>query len=369
MPSFLKDYTQIITDAIPVYYTDNYDADRFGLLPFNWCSLPKKAIGRCLAQSGFVMAGRAKRTVQSGIQFVEPHLSGLEWLYSHLADEESREILTKVFAYRALGQRKIKLPLNSHEHWERVRTLKKMAEGSETIPSGFMHFKLARLNLRELGYPIEMFYEPAAVVTTFIEQQYRCLTPDGVVECAKGDVAIDAGGCWGDTALYFAHKVGERGKVASFEFLPDNITFFEKNLNLNPELASRIRLYKNPVWSSSGEELYVSGHGPGTSVGPIAKDANDLKVQTLSIDKLVQRGDLEKVDFIKMDIEGSELAALHGCERTIRQYKPKLAITVYHNLEDFWTIPQYLNQLGLNYSFYLRHFSIHAEETVLFAKV
>ena len=69
-----------------------------------------------------------------------------------------------------------------------------------------------------------------------------------------------------------------------------------------------------------------------------------------------------------MDIEGSELAALQGAEQTLRKFKPKLAVSVYHALQDFWTIPQYLNQLGLGYRFYLRHFTIHAEETVLFAK-
>ena len=45
-----------------------------------------------------------------------------------------------------------------------------------------------------------------------------------------------------------------------------------------------------------------------------------------------------------------------------------MAITGYHSLEDFWQIPQYLDSLNLGYLFYLSHFTIHAEETVLFAK-
>ena len=68
-----------------------------------------------------------------------------------------------------------------------------------------------------------------------------------------------------------------------------------------------------------------------------------------------------------MDIEGAELNALKGAEETIRRFKPKLAITVYHSLNDFWEIPEWLESLGLGYKFYLRHFTIHAEETVLFA--
>jgi len=51
----------------------------------------------------------------------------------------------------------------------------------------------------------------------------------------------------------------------------------------------------------------------------------------------------------------------------LRKFQPRLAITVYHRLRDFWEIPQYHRSLGLGYRFYLRHFTTHAEETVLFA--
>jgi hypothetical protein len=88
----------------------------------------------------------------------------------------------------------------------------------------------------------------------------------------------------------------------------------------------------------------------------------------MAIDQLLDRPDVTRIDFIKMDIEGAELAALHGAEQTLKRFRPKLAITVYHQLADFWEIPQYIESLGLGYRFYLRHFTIHAEETVLFAE-
>ena len=62
------------------------------------------------------------------------------------------------------------------------------------------------------------------------------------------------------------------------------------------------------------------------------------------------------------------MAALRGAEQTLRRFKPKLAVCVYHHFDDFWTIPQYLDQLGVGYRFYLRHSSINAEEAVLFAR-
>jgi hypothetical protein len=98
------------------------------------------------------------------------------------------------------------------------------------------------------------------------------------------------------------------------------------------------------------------------------KDRAAVKVRTLSIDDLVEREKLDHLDFIKMDIEGSELAALMGAEQSIRRFRPKLAICVYHRLRDFWEIPQWIDGLGLGYRFHLRHFTIHLEETVLFAE-
>ena len=361
--SFLSHYNETLTAAIPADFTDNHDADRFGPRSFT-----KQLRGRVAKVAAGLFKG-TDRTVASGMEYVTPHLTELEWLYARLADEESRDILVRVIAFRALGNRKIKLPLNRPEHWELIARMKRAAAGRECLDPGFMGLKLSKMDLREIGYPIELFFFPYAVVTQFIEQQYRCVLPQGTIEAGAGDGVIDAGGCYGDTALYFAQKVGANGNVVSFEFLPDNLNIYRRNLELNPDLAKRIRLLPNPVWSEGGQELFVSGHGPGTTVGPTRKSPDAQMVRTLSIDQIVERGDLARVDFIKMDIEGAEQAALRGAEKTLRRFRPKLAVCVYHSLPDFWEIPQYLASLDLGYQFHLRHFSIHQEETVLFATV
>lgn len=367
MKSFLYDYAHVLAGAIGADYKDNYDSDRFG--PENKLHQGAKEILRSLSRkAGLTSTGEARQTVQVGLRFVEPHLSDLEWLYSNLSDEESRRWLTNLAAFRALGHRKIKLPTNNPEFWKAKDLALQIPRGDEELDPQFLGWKLHERSLDLFGYPIRMFCGSGACYTTFVHEQYRCETPEGVIECAEGDMAIDAGGCYGDTALYFAHKVGARGRVASFEFLPINVSVFRRNLQLNPDLASRIRLHENPVYSQSGQELFVVGNGPGTQVVPQTSDPSASKVQTLKIDDLVANGDFLRIDFIKMDIEGAELEALKGSDSVLRQFKPKLAITVYHDFKDFWTIPQYLAGLGLRYRFYLRHFTIHAEETVIFAQ-
>jgi hypothetical protein len=115
--------------------------------------------------------------------------------------------------------------------------------------------------------------------------------------------------------------------------------------------------------------LFVNGNGPATRVELVPSVPDAPSIKTLSIDDLVASQGLERLDFIKMDIEGAEMSALRGAEGALRRFRPKLAICVYHSLSDFWSVPQFLDSLGLGYRFFLRHFTIHAEETVLFAEV
>ena len=70
---------------------------------------------------------------------------------------------------------------------------------------------------------------------------------------------------------------------------------------------------------------------------------------------------------LKMDIEGAELDALHGAERTIRRTRPRLAICVYHRAEHLWEIPLFVRDLGLGYDFYLRSLGRYGFDVVMYA--
>ena len=70
-----------------------------------------------------------------------------------------------------------------------------------------------------------------------------------------------------------------------------------------------------------------------------------------------------------MDIEGAELPALRGATSVLQKFRPKLAISLYHSMDDFVDIPKYLNSLELGYEFYLSHGTIYHEETVLIARL
>lgn len=238
------------------------------------------------------------------------------------------------------------------------------------------------------GFDAKLFTTPFGVINEFSHSQYVYRGDDQVIAPKDGDTVLDCGACFGGTSLFFLQAVGESGRVFSFEFSPSNLELFRRNLALNPVLSERSELVQAPVGETSGQTFRVSGTGPATHlvmdaaptirrwkrkilsfVAPRYREyRNAPMVTTCSIDDLARSKSIERIDYIKMDIEGAELPALKGAKAVIERDKPTLAICVYHRLGDFYTIPSYIDQLELGYEFFLQHGTLHNDETVLFAK-
>ena len=75
----------------------------------------------------------------------------------------------------------------------------------------------------------------------------------------------------------------------------------------------------------------------------------------------------EPVTFVKMDIEGSELATLAAAKELIRKHEPILAISAYHQQCDLWNIPLLIRELNADYSFYLRPHVLEGWDLVCYA--
>ncbi len=286
--------------------------------------------------------------------------------YELLGDSWSRDIMISVLVFRMLGRERVKLAFNTPRFWSALRLVdtKLLRERASRDPK-FLDAKLDFFDLSPIGLSVRLHTHPLGVVASFIVQQYRYQRNGMTIEVSPGDIVIEGGASWGDTTLYFADRVGENGKVISFEFAPVSTEILKENLTLNTKLAHRVTILSDALWDESGLTLSFNDNGPATSASLDAE--TNLKVRTITIDDMVAQQGLERVDFIKMDIEGSELRALMGAESTLRKHKPKLAISVYHKDVDLMAIPRYLNSLSVGYRFFLDHFTIHSSETVLFA--
>lgn len=199
--------------------------------------------------------------------------------------------------------------------------------------------------------------DPGILFFSFIAEQYKL---PGLVEPEPGDYVFDLGGCFGETAFWFSRLVGETGRVFCFEPVPENYQILEENLRTNK--VKNIISVNMAVGDLVGEIRMLGSGGGATS----SWEGNP--VPCITIDEYISRFRLEKVDMIKMDIEGSELKALQGAVETLKRFKPKLAVCVYHNGDDISKIPLFIEKLGLNYRLFLKHFSLDLRETILFAK-
>lgn len=162
----------------------------------------------------------------------------------------------------------------------------------------------------------------------------------------KGDVIIDGGAFIGDTAVLFAEKLNKDCSIHSFELDDENLLLMEKNIE-NNKISDRVFVNKLALSNESGKELSFSGANIQGAIKIGESGGN--KIKSITIDDYVNNTGLDNVDFIKMDIEGSELVALQGAAETIRKYKPNLAICLYHKWQDPFEIPEMIQSLGVGY--------------------
>ena len=336
--AFARELAQLAAGKLQAEEKDNFDHERY---------------------SGEDASARAARWCRATLQDLLEHASQYAAAYDRLADSASRAWFTHLVAYRLLGHHHVRLPSNTPSHWE----MRALAKTISKKPVGTFFGPRGDYELDFVGERICLDAWWTNIAWTFFFRQYH-FERDGVrVAAEHGDRVIDAGACFADTALAFAAAVGPRGHVLSFEIDPLNASVARRNLERNPALAQRIRWHECAL-AEAEIPLYLHGSGPGAQVGS-EPSAHPLKVTT--IDRLVEAGELDRLDFIKMDIEGAEPGALAGAERTLRRFRPKLAISIYHRPIHLWSIAQWLESLRLGYRFHLEHYTIHYEETVLYA--
>lgn len=161
----------------------------------------------------------------------------------------------------------------------------------------------------------------------------------GGVRLNSGDTIIDCGAHVGVFTRYALQHGAAR--VVALEPDPLNIVCLESNLA--KEIADgRVIVMKGGVWNQETcLPLFVrqqNSLGPSFVIKP--RGASELVgTPVFSLDGIVDQLKLARVDFIKMDVEGAEREALAGAGTTMAKFKPRMAISAYHLLDDPVAIP------------------------------
>ena len=177
------------------------------------------------------------------------------------------------------------------------------------------------------------------------------------------DVLLDCGAFDGDSILDFISLRGDRyGEIIACE--PDPGNFATMNQNLRARHVERFL----PLNFGLGSEKTTLKFKSNDSAISTFTDNGDLEISVETIDNIFEqhRGG-DKFSLIKMDIEGFEMPALLGGERTIKACRPILMISAYHKRDDVFNIYRYVNGIVSDYKFCFRCHKTLACDTVLYA--
>lgn len=181
------------------------------------------------------------------------------------------------------------------------------------------------------------------------------VTKNSIVKIPKDAVIIDVGANMGTMSLQFA-KIATEGKVYSFEPTHYSIARLKRNLELNPDLASRIEVIQSFVSSSITQNADIKAFASWKVSGEKTEGMHPLHmgvakstegVGSTTLDEFAKSRNLAKIDYIKIDTDGHEYEVLEGAKETIRRYRPYVI---------FEAGMYAMAEKNIDFSFYLQFF-------------
>ena len=174
--------------------------------------------------------------------------------------------------------------------------------------------------------------------------------PEAVIHYLQGGSFVDAGACYGDSTLIFS-RFYNPGKIYAFE--PS-----EKNREIMKEIMAGCNVPNEcyeiiPFGVGEKQEQLLFCEQESPSFG-IQKNGGGVSVEILSLDQYVKEHSVKKIRLIKADLEGMGLAMLKGAQQTIRENRPILTLSIYHNREELFEIYRTLRSWNLDYEFTIR---------------
>lgn len=241
------------------------------------------------------------------MEYYKQNADKIEWIYSELADAQSREVLFNRLLFLRTRNRKYML----------------------NIRNKTQYFEKDLINYKKIGCYVDLGMYTGDTISEFIDESEGCyqsiygFEPDEeIYKTAMNNLKQERG-------IKFV-------PLATADY--DGVANVENSLGVMQTIATGIFAPEE----SENNTFHVC------KLDTYFKDISD------------------KIDFIKMDIEGAEYATLKGASDRIASDRPALAVCVYHKQEDILEIPMLCKELVDNYQIYLRHYSDNQTETVCY---
>jgi FkbM family methyltransferase len=180
-----------------------------------------------------------------------------------------------------------------------------------------------------------------------VDLDHRYVIPEVASLLGDREVFVDVGAHRGETAKVFRETVKNRFReIVMFEPDARNADVLKAGLASLPEgVRRRHRLLTQALCRRAGKRPFFSQLGYGSQLCEFGRDM--VEVTTLDDTDVAP-------SYLKLHLEGHELDALQGAEKTIRRHRPIIAVTTYHSEAGLWKLPSWLMERLTDYRFYLR---------------
>lgn len=171
------------------------------------------------------------------------------------------------------------------------------------------------------------------------------------------EITADLGAYNGDTVRELSGYAPSLKKVIAFE--PDRRSFRKLDDYASAESRFEVIPFKLAAWSKKETLVFGDEGNRNSGVGNAPSNARTAKITEVdadSLDSRVEELSLQRLDYIKYDVEGSEHEAILGSAEAIRRFSPALLISVYHRSEDIFALPLLIAEKFPGYDLYLRKF-------------
>jgi FkbM family methyltransferase len=149
----------------------------------------------------------------------------------------------------------------------------------------------------------------------------------------SGPVVLDCGANVG-VFTRFALQSGA-AHVVAFEPSPDNLVCLQQNLEREIK-AGKVTIIEKGVWDSNAILSFSTSNKANPGGHHINVDGmGDTQIPVTAIDVVCEQLNLTRVDYVKLDVEGSEVRALKGAARVIRESHPGLCVATEHTDDVF----------------------------------
>ena len=223
------------------------------------------------------------------------------------------------------------LPQSVKQAIYRIKPLAGFLRGSlnAAAPHGLTQVQVAAGELAGMNLMLDLHTEKDYWLGTY-EPELQQAAHDLI---KTGMVIYDIGANIGYISLMCAKLSGDKGVVYAFEALPANIERLKNNIALN-DFSRRIQVNQFAVVEASRqvEFLIHSSGAMGKAVGSAGRSEqydHTIKVKGISLDDFIFRFGNPKPELIKMDIEGGEILAVKGMQRTLKDIHPLFLIELH----------------------------------------